>query len=77
MLKLPVYFISDNHFKMDVDNSEEERRRKLYHVFDQIKSTGGTLVIGGDFFDFWFHYQYVVPSGYVNLLEQLDNLHQS
>jgi len=77
VLKLPVYFVSDNHFKMDVDNSEKERRGKLYHVFDQIKSTGGTLVIGGDFFDFWFNYQYVVPSGYVNLLEQLDNLHQS
>ena len=74
MLKLPVYFISDNHFKMDIDNSEKERRGKLYHVFDQIKSTGGTLVIGGDFFDFWFNYQYVVPSGYINLLEQLDNL---
>ena len=62
---------------MDVDSSEKERRGKLYHVFDQIKSTGGTLVIGGDFFDFWFNYQYVVPSGYVNLLEQLDNLYQS
>ncbi len=77
MLKLPVYFVSDNHFKMDVDDSEKERRAKLYHIFDKIKSTGGSLVIGGDFFDFWFNYQYVIPSGYVDLLEQLDQLQQS
>ena len=62
---------------MDIDNSEKERRDKLIHVFDKIKTTGGTLVIGGDFFDFWFNYQYVVLSGYVDLLEQLDRLHQS
>ena len=77
MLKLPVYFVSDNHFKMDVDDSEKDRRSKLYHVFDKIKSTGGSLVIGGDYFDFWFHYRYVVPSGYVDLLEQLQQLNQS
>ena len=77
MLKLPVYFVSDNHFKMDVDDSEKDRRSKLYHVFDKIKSTGGSLVIGGDFFDFWFNYRYVVPSGYVDLLEQLHQLNQS
>ena len=62
---------------MDIDNSEQERRDKLFHLFDKIKTTGGTLVIGGDFFDFWFNYQYVVPSGYVGLLEQLSRLHQS
>jgi len=62
---------------MDIDDSEKDRRAKLYHVFDTIKSTGGSLVIGGDFFDFWFNYQYVIPFGYVDLLEQLDKLHQS
>ena len=62
---------------MDVDDSEKDRRSKLYHVFDKIKSTGGSLVIGGDFFDFWFNYRYVVPSGYVDLLEQLHQLNQS
>ena len=77
MYNLPVYFISDNHFKMDIDNSERERRGKLYHVFEKIKSTGGTLVIGGDFFDFWFDYRHVLPAGYIDLFEQLDKLHQS
>ena len=77
VLTLPLYFISDNHFKMDVDKSEKDRRKKLYHVFDKIKSSGGTLIIGGDFFDFWFDYHYVVPSGYIDLLEQLNQLHQT
>lgn len=74
MFKPPVYFISDNHFKMDVDESEINRRKKLYHVFEKIKSTGGTLIIGGDFFDFWFDYKYVIPIGYVDLMEKLYEL---
>lgn len=77
MLKLPVYFISDNHFKLDIDSSEKERRDRLYQVFEHIQSTGGTLVIGGDFFDFWFNYRYVLPAGYVDLLEKLYQLNQS
>ena len=77
MFKLPVYFISDNHFKMDLDDSEKDRREKLFYVFDKIKSTDGTLVIGGDFFDFWFDYRYVIPAGYIDLLEQLNQLYLS
>ena len=77
VLTLPVYFISDNHFKLDIDESEKNRREKLYHVFDKIKLSGGTLIIGGDFFDFWFDYHNVIPSGYIDLLEQLDQLNQS
>ena len=77
MFKLPVYFISDNHFKIDIDDTEKDRREKLFHVFEKIKSTGGTLVLGGDFFDFWFGYRYVIPSGYVDLLEQLTQVHKS
>ena len=77
MLSLPLYFISDNHFKMEIDQPEKNRRGKLYHVFEKIKTTGGTLVIGGDFFDFWFDYQFVLPNGYVDLLEALAKLNQS
>ena len=77
MFKQPVYFISDNHFTLDIDLHEKERRNRLYQVFEHIKSTGGTLVIGGDFFDFWFDYHYVLPAGYVDLLEQLHQLNQS
>ena len=77
MFKQPVYFISDNHFKLKNNPSEKERRDRLYQVFAHIKKTGGTLVIGGDFFDFWFDYKSIVPNGYVDLMDQLENLSQS
>ena len=77
MYSLPVYFISDNHFKMDVDQTERDRRMKLYHVFDIIKTTGGTLIIGGDFFDFWFNYRHVIQAGYSDLFEKLEKLYLS
>ena len=77
MFKQPVYFISDNHFVSETTPSEKERRNHLYQVFEKIKNTGGTLVIGGDFFDFWFNYKYVIPSGYEDLLDHLDDLNQS
>ena len=77
MFKQPVYFISDNHFSLEINPFEKERRNRLYQVFKQIKSTGGTLVIGGDFFDFWFDYRHVLPEGYIDLLEQLNQLNRS
>ena len=77
MLKLPVYFISDNHFHFNVNNEEQKRRSCLFNLFKNIKSTGGTLVIGGDFFDYWFNYKYVIPYGYIDLLGELEKLNKS
>ena len=62
---------------LEIDSSEKERRNRLFQVFEHIQSTGGTLVIGGDFFDFWFEYRYVLPSAYIDLLEQFYLLNQS
>ena len=77
MLNKPVYFVSDNHFKYDVDSDEKDRRKKLYHVFNKIKKTKGTLIIGGDFFDFWFYYPHMIPVGYHDLMEKLSSLNES
>ena len=77
MFKQPVYFISDNHFKLDITSDEKERRSRLYQVFEKIKTTGGTLIIGGDFFDFWFYYEYMIPAGYADLMEELSLLNQT
>ena len=77
MFKLPLYFISDNHFNLNIDSQEKKRREYLYQVFKQIKSSGGTLVIGGDFFDFWFNYKNMTPTGYTDLMDQLDLLNQA
>ena len=77
MFKQPVYFISDNHFKLDITSDEKERRNRLYQVFEKIKTTGGTLIIGGDFFDFWFYYEHMIPAGYADLMEELSLLNQT
>ena len=77
MLNKPVYFISDNHFQLEINSDEKERRNRLYKVFNKIKITGGTLVIGGDFFDFWFYYPHMVPPEYADLMEELRSLNES
>jgi len=74
----PFYIVSDNHFYMKHDKSEEERRNKLFQVFNKIKSLGkGTLIIGGDFFDFWFETNNAIPNGYESLIKAMSDLKKS
>ena len=52
MIKAPYYIVSDNHFFMDCNKKEMDRREKLFKVIKCIKNKGqGTLILGGDFFD--------------------------
>ena len=77
-MNAPFYIISDNHFMMKDTPSEKNRRNKLFEVFKIIKSKGeGTLIIGGDFFDFWFEGKHVVPKGFKSLIDALSDLNQS
>ena len=77
-MKAPFYIISDNHFMMKDTLDEKKRREKLFAIFDKIKSNKeGTLIIGGDFFDFWFETDYVIPSGYQDLIDELKELNES
>jgi len=62
---------------MEKSDAEQIRREKLFLFFDKIESTKGTLIIGGDFFDFWFDYQYVIPKGYNDILYRLEQLYNS
>ena len=74
----PYYIISDNHFSMDLNQKEHDRRQKLFQVFNKIKSLNkGTLIIGGDFFDYWFQYKNEIPKGYDNILEALADLNNN
>ncbi|MBC8214824.1 MAG: UDP-2,3-diacylglucosamine diphosphatase [Candidatus Marinimicrobia bacterium] len=73
-MKYPIYFVSDSHFRMTYDHKEKVRRQKLFNLFSEIKSTGGTLIIGGDFFDFWFDYNFVSPKSYSDIFENLESL---
>lgn len=73
-MKKPIYIISDNHFLLEKSYQEKKRREKLFQLFNKIKKTGGTLIIGGDFFDFWVQSFYGVPKYYDDILEELENL---
>ena len=74
-MKAPFYIISDNHFMMNNSKSEQSRRNKLFKVFDLILKKGdGTLIIGGDFFDFWFETKNIIPNGYTNLIARMQEL---
>ena len=77
-MKAPYYIVSDNHFMMQNSTSESDRRDKLFQVFNTIKKGGeGTLIIGGDFFDFWFEGNHVIPRGYQNLIQSLHDLNEA
>ena len=52
----------------------KKRRKRLFFVLDKIKEGKGTLLIGGDFFDFWFETNAVIPNGYKDLIDNLGNL---
>ena len=73
-MKYPIYFVSDNHF-LNQDNDYEKTRRDLFFsLLDHIKSTNGTLIICGDFFDFWYDYKNYVPDNYKNIFDALEDL---
>jgi len=75
-MDLPIYFISDNHFMLEKNSSEELRRKKLFSLFEHISETGGTLIIGGDFFDFWLESFANIPKYYNDLLDALKKLNE-
>ena len=73
-MKLPLFFISDCHIAMQLNSKELERRHKLFQLFESIKNSGGTLIIGGDFFDFWFEFRKKTPEIYRDVFERLEDL---
>ena len=73
-MNTPVYFISDNHFQTNDLHNELERRLLLFNLFEKINITGGSLVIGGDFFDFWFDYGNTQIQGYESIFNALEKL---
>ena len=73
-MKTPIFFVSDNHFQKRNDEDERRRRNLFYSLLDHIKESKGTLIIGGDFFDFWFEYTGYIPFEYLDIFEKLKEL---
>ncbi|MAJ44927.1 MAG: hypothetical protein CMF96_09330 [Candidatus Marinimicrobia bacterium] len=76
-MNTPVYFISDNHFQFFNYYNEKYRRELIFRLFEKIKETKGTLVIGGDFLDFWFDYRKNQIQGYESIFDALTDLNLS
>lgn len=57
--------------------SEAKREEILFSFFDHVRKTGGTLIINGDLFDFYFEYKYVIPKVYSHFYYQILKLRES
>ena len=73
-MDLPIYFISDIHLMLKREESEIRRQNILFKFLDHVKETGGTLIINGDLFDFYFEYKDVIPKVFVPFYYQILNL---
>ena len=71
-IHLPLYFVSDCHFL--IDKNDSERRTLIFSLFDEIKNKKGSLIIGGDFLDFWFEYKINPIDVYDNIFDALESL---
>ena len=76
-MDLPVYFISDIHLMLKRTDSEVNREEILFKFLDHVRQTGGTLIINGDLFDFYFEYKDVIPKVYVPFYYQILKLRES
>lgn len=71
-----TYFFSDAHLGMSQHKSEKQKEEKLLKFFDHVATSGESLYIVGDLFDFWFEYRTVIPRGYMRILGALNQLRE-
>ena len=70
MLSPPCYIISDVH----LGYAPEAVERSLLGFLRALASSGGSLLINGDLFEFWFEWKSVVPRSSVRVLAALMDL---
>ena len=76
-MKTPVYFISDIHLKLSLNNNEKKHRNNLYRLLDKIMETGGSCFFMGDLFDFYFEYPDLIPKSYFDFFEKTRRLKEN
>lgn len=57
MLPSPAHIVSDLH----LGASPPDVERRFVAFLDHLRGEGGTLVVNGDLFDFWFEWRTVIP----------------
>jgi len=73
VLASPVHIVSDLH----LGASPPDVERRFVTFLDQLRGEGGTLVINGDLFDFWFEWRTVIPRTGFRVLAALSRLRDS
>jgi len=76
-MDLPVYFISDIHLMLERTESEVRRQKNLFQFLQHVKESGGTLIINGDLFDFYFEYRDVIPKVFVPFYHEILKLREA
>jgi len=72
-----IFFISDAHLGVESLSKETAKLEKLHKFFKIAATESDTLIILGDFFDFWFDYKTVCLTEYFEILCELRNLNSS
>jgi UDP-2,3-diacylglucosamine hydrolase len=73
MLTAPCFIMSDAH----LGAASPVLERGAADFFRHVRARGGSLVINGDLFDFWFEWRSVIPRGHVRTLGALAELRDS
>ena len=69
-----VYFVSDVHLGLDVNDPVGRERRFVRFLESIPKDRTMALFMLGDIWDFWYEYRDVVPKGYVRVFASLMDL---
>ena len=69
-----VYFVSDVHLGLDVNDPADRESRFVKFLNSIPKDHTMALFMLGDIWDFWYEYRDVVPKGYVRVFASLMDL---
>ena len=69
-----VYFVSDVHLGLDVNDPADREARFVSFLKSIPKDRAKSLYLLGDIWDFWYEYHDVVPKGYVRVFAALMDL---
>jgi UDP-2,3-diacylglucosamine hydrolase len=74
LLNKAAYFVSDAHFGAQPLAAVPEREEHFIAFLKQLCGKATHLFIAGDLFEFWYEYDFCVPSGHFRLLRALADL---